>query len=200
MVYVEVPKFTVKKELIKLPSKRTALIIVDMQNDFAHPNGKLFVPTAPKTIKPISMLLKKARETKVLVVFTQDTHYLGDPEFNVWGEHALIGTWGHQIIEELKPKIPEEIVVQKNKYDGFFGTPLDSILRSRGIEYLVITGTVANICVLHTSSSAALYGYKTVIPVDTISALTDFDMYATLRQVHFLYKGILTESRYIEFR
>lgn len=200
MVYVKVPKLTVRRKLIKLPSKRTALIIIDMQNDFAHPNGKLFVPTALKTIKPISMLLKKARENKVLVVFTQDTHYLNDPEFNIWGEHALIGTWGHQVIEELKPKIPEEIVIQKSKYDGFFGTPLDSILRSRGIKYLVITGTVANICVLHTSSSAALYGYKIVIPIDTISALTDFDMYTTLRQVHFLYRGILTESKYIEFK
>ncbi|RLG73347.1 MAG: cysteine hydrolase [Thermoprotei archaeon] len=199
MVVVEVPEFEIRKEILHLPKEKTALIIVDMQNDFVHPKGKLFVPTAPQTIEPIKRLLDKARARNVLVVYTQDTHYLNDPEFKIWGEHALVETWGHQIVDELKPQTPREIVVQKIKYDGFFGTPLDDILRSRGINYVVVTGTVANICVLHTASSAALHGYKVIIPVDTISALTEFDKYIVYRQISFLYKGILTESKYIDF-
>jgi len=199
LVTVEVPKFEIRKETLYLPKEKSALIIVDMQNDFVHPKGKLFVPTAPGTVEPIKRLLEKARAKNVLVIYTQDTHYLDDPEFKIWGEHAVVGTWGHQIIDELKPQIPQEIIVQKTRYDGFFGTPLDNILRSRGVEYVVITGTVANICVLHTASSAALHGYKVVLPVDAISALTEFDKYIVYRQISFLYKGVLTESKYIVF-
>jgi len=86
------------------------------------------------------------------------------------------------------------------RYDGFFGTSLDHILRVYGIRNLVVTGTVANICVLHTVASAAMNLYKVVVPVDGISALTEFDKHLTLRQIDFLYKGILTEAKYIVFK
>lgn len=200
MVTVEVPEIKIKKEPVILPSERTALIIVDMQNDFVDPKGKLYVSTAQKTISAIKKLLEKARKSNVLIIFTQDTHYPGDPEFKIWGEHTAVGTWGHQIIDELKPMFPKEIVIQKMRYDSFFGTPLNHILRIKNIEYVILTGTVANICVLHTAASAALNMYKIILPIDTISALTEFDMYMTLRQVDFIYKGVLTESKYLEFK
>ncbi len=200
MVTVEVPPYTIKRETIELPSKETALIIVDMQNDFVKPEGKLFVPTAPQTVPVIKELLEKARKAGVLRIFTQDTHYPGDPEFKIWGEHVLKGSWGWEIIDELKPKIPEEIVVEKMRYDGFFGTSLDHILRVYGIKNLVVVGTVANICVLHTVASAAMNLYKVIVPIDGISALTEFDKHLTLRQIDFLYKGVLTEAKYIVFK
>jgi len=200
MVTVEVPPYTIKREPIELPSKETALIIVDMQNDFVKPEGKLFVPTAPQTVPVIKGLLEKARKAGVLRIFTQDTHYPGDPEFKIWGEHVLKGSWGWEIIDELKPKIPEEIVVEKMRYDGFFGTSLDHILRVYGIKNLVVVGTVANICVLHTVASAAMNLYKVIVPIDGISALTEFDKHLTLRQIDFLYKGVLTEAKYVVFK
>jgi len=200
MVTVEVPPYTIKRETIELPSKETALIIVDMQNDFVKPEGKLFVPTAPQTVPVIKGLLEKARKAGVLRIFTQDTHYPEDPEFKIWGEHVLKGSWGWEIIDELKPKIPEEIVVEKMRYDGFFGTSLDHILRVYGIKNLVVVGTVANICVLHTVASAAMNLYKVIVPIDGISALTEFDKHLTLRQIDFLYKGVLTEAKYIVFK
>jgi len=200
MVTVEVPPYTIKRETIELPSKETALIIVDMQNDFVKPEGKLFVPTAPQTVPVIKGLLEKARKAGVLRIFTQDTHYPGDPEFKIWGEHVLKGSWGWEIIDELKPKIPEEIVVEKMRYDGFFGTSLDHILRVYGIKNLVVVGTVANICVLHTVASAAMNLYKVIVPIDGISALTEFDKHLTLRQIDFLYKGVLTEAKYVVFK
>jgi len=200
MVAVKVPPYTIKRETIELPSKETALTIVDMQNDFVKPEGKLFVPTAPQTVPVIKGLLEKARKAGVLRIFTQDTHYPGDPEFKIWGEHVLKGSWGWEIIDELKPKIPEEIVVEKMRYDGFFGTSLDHILRVYGIKNLVVVGTVANICVLHTVASAAMNLYKVIVPIDGISALTEFDKHLTLRQIDFLYKGVLTEAKYVVFK
>ena len=189
---VEIPEYEVV-ESVELPAKKTAVIVVDMQNDFVKPGGKLRVPTAEATVEPIKRLLDKARAAGARVFYTQDTHYEGDPEFSIWGEHVKYGTWGWKIIDELAPQ-PGDVVVQKTRYDGFYGTPLEDLLRVYGIEYTVITGTVANICVLHTAASAALRWFKVVVPIDAISALTEFDLHATLRQISWLYKGIVVKS------
>lgn len=189
---VVVPEYEIT-EIMEVDPKKTALIIVDMQNDFVKEGGKLVVPTAKDTIPAIQKLLGLARQRGMFVAYTQDTHLPNDPEFPIWGEHVLIGTWGWEIIDELRPQ-PYELVVHKRRYDAFYGTPLEDDLRSRGIETLIITGTVSNICVLHTAGSAALRGFKIIIPKDCISSLTDFDMEATLRQIHFLYRGIITRS------
>ncbi len=71
---------------------------------------------------------------------------------------------------------------------------MDYVLRVKGIRNLVVVGTVANICVLHTAGSAALRWYNVVVPEDGISALTEFDQIAALRQMDFLYKGKITTS------
>lgn len=195
---VSLPQYKLA-ERIELESKTSALIIVDMQNDFANPKGKLFVPSSLNTIQPIRNLLEKARSKNVLVIYTQDWHSHNDPEFAIWGEHAVQNTWGAEIIEEIKP-LEKDILVKKLRYDAFYGTSLDHILRVNNIKTLVITGTVANICVLHTAGSAALRWYQVIVPIDAISALTDFDYYSALRQIDFLYKGILTKSENITFK
>ena len=192
MTTVPVPEYEVKDK-ITLRAKETAVIVVDMQNDFVKPKGKLYVPTAEETIEPIRKLLGKARAHGVKIFYTQDTHYEGDPEFEIWGEHVKHGTWGWQIIDELKPQ-DGDIVIVKTRYDGFYGTPLDDLLKVYGIKNTVIVGTVANICVLHTAASAALRWYKVIVPMDGVSALTEFDYHATLRQISWLYKGVVVKS------
>lgn len=182
------------KEKVELPAKETALIIVDMQNDFVHEKGKLFVPDAPKTIKPIKTLIERFRKDNATIIYTQDWHMEDDPEFKIWGVHAVAGTWGAEIVDELKPG-DKDITIKKLRYDAFYGTSLDHILRVKGIKNLVVTGTVANICVLHTAGSAALRWYKVIIPMDCISALTEEDYQFTLRQVDFLYKGTIVKSQ-----
>ena len=188
-----------KIEEVELPAKRTALIIVDMQNDFVKREGKLYVPDAEKTIPAIKKILEMARNTGALIVYTQDWHGRDDPEFRIWGEHARAGTWGAEIVEELKP-MEGEYVVKKLRYDGFYGTSLDHILRLHGVENLIITGTVANICVLHTAGSAALRWYNIFVPVDCISALNEFDYASALRQITFLYRGRLTSSEKLRLK
>jgi nicotinamidase-related amidase len=143
--------------------------------------------------------LDRARRAGVRVIYTQDWHMKQDPEFNIWGEHAVAGTWGAEIVDELKPT-EEDFVVKKLRYDAFFGTSLDYYLDVKGIRTLVIIGTVANICVLHTAGSAALRWYSIVVPKDSVSALNEFDYYAFLRQVDFLYRGVVTPSDGIIFK
>jgi len=195
---VETPEIEVK-ERVTLDPSRTAVVVVDMQNDFVRRNGRLYVPDAEKTIEPILRLLKKAREAGARVIYTQDWHFRDDPEFRIWGEHCVADTWGAEVVEELKPQ-PNDVVVRKRRYDAFFGTDLDYVLRHVvKADTLVITGTVANICVLHTAGSAALNWYRVIVPIDAVSALNRFDYLAALRQVNFLYRGDLTTVEGITF-
>ena len=136
----------------------------------------------------ITQLLERARAAGARVVYTQDWHSPDDPEFAIWPAHAVAESWGAEIMAELTPRAGET-VIKKARYDGFYGTPLEHLLHVWGLKTLVICGTVANICVLHTAGSAALRWYQVVLPEDAVSALTPFDLAASLRQVSFLYQG-----------
>ena len=100
---LEVPPFTVERQ-VPVEVRTTALIVVDMQNDFVKPGGALVVESAAGTVPAIQRLLTLARTRKMRVFYTQDTHQEGDPEFPIWGRHVLEGTWGWQIVEELAPR------------------------------------------------------------------------------------------------
>lgn len=195
MSMIETPEYQVVARVAVDPHV-SALIVVDMQNDFVTAGGALVVTTAAQTIPAIQRLLALAHAQRMAVFYTQDTHDPGDMEFPIWGQHVLRGSWGWQIVDDLAPR-PGERVIEKLRYDGFFGTPLDHELRLKGVSAVIVCGTVANICVLHTAGSAALRGYKVILPVDAISAITPFDLAATIRQTSFLYRGVITTSEAI---
>jgi nicotinamidase-related amidase len=189
---VEVPEYEIQDE-VRVDPTRSALIVVDMQNDFVKEGGTLVVPDAQSTIPKIKALLDLTRESGMKVVFTQDTHNEGDPEWEIWPEHVREGSWGWQIVDELQP-LEDELVIRKVRYDAFYGTHLDHFLRVWEVDTLVLCGTVANICVHYTAASAALRWYDVIIPKDATSALDPFDLEASLRQTSFLFAGRITES------
>jgi nicotinamidase-related amidase len=189
---VEVPEYEVQADL-RVDPVRTALVIVDMQNDFVREGGSLLVPDAAATIPPIRALLELAHAQGMHVVYSQDTHRDGDPEWRIWPEHAREGSWGWQIVDELAPA-PDDFVLPKLRYDAFYGTPLDHLLRQWGVDTVVICGTVANICVQFTAAAAALRWYQVVIPRDAISALDPFDLESSLRQTAFVFAGRTTTA------
>lgn len=197
---LDVPEIAVK-ETVQLPADSSAVVVVDMQNDFVKPGGTLVVPAAADTIEAIQQLLTNARSNGVHVAYTQDTHVEGDPEWEIWPEHCRQDTWGWQIIEELQPQ-PEDLICRKSRYDGFYDTWLDHYLtRVWGVKHLVVVGTVASICVLHTAGSAGLRWFHVVTPANGISAMNSFDQALALRQVGFLYNGDVVRSvGDIEFR
>ncbi len=193
---VEVPEYEVYNE-VRLDSEKTALIVVDMQNDFVKEDGSLLVPDAEGTIPTIQSLLEMARDSGMKVVFTQDTHTDGDPEWEIWPEHVREGSWGWQIVDELQPR-DDELVIRKVRYDAFYGTHLDHFLSLWNVDTVVVCGTVANICVHYTAASAALRWYDVVIPKDATSALDTFDLESSLRQTAFLFAGKVTTRDAIE--
>jgi nicotinamidase-related amidase len=192
------PPALIVKRRVRLPAAETALVVVDMQNDFARRGGALFVPGTRETIAPIQGLLKKAREKGVMTVFTQDWHLPGDPEFRIWGPHAQAGTPGAEVIRPLSPR-PRDALIQKLTYDAFHGTSLDLLLRREGIRNVLVVGTVSNICVLHTAGKASLYGYRVVVAEDGVSSLSPFDQALALRQVAEVYGGTVTRAAYVSF-
>ena len=195
---VEVPPYEVR-EGITLDPARTALLVVDMQNDFVDSAGALCVPDAAATVPVIARLAERARAAGMQVVYSQDTHDEGDPEWMIWPEHARRDGWGWQIVDALAPQ-EDDTVVQKVRYDAFYGTHLDHLLRLWHVDTLVVCGTVANICVHYTAASAALRWYDVVIPRDAVSALDPFDLESSLRQTAFLFAGTVTTADGIALR
>ena len=190
---VAIPDIPVEDQL-SLPVANTAVIVVDMQNDFVRPDGALHVEAAPQTVEGIAAFIDQARSQGVQIVYTQDTHSEDDREFDLWPPHCIQGSQGWQIIDELSPH-DSDLVVQKNRYDGFYATPLDHYLSHVwDIDNLVIVGTVANICVGQTAASAGLRWYGVIACADGISAMTAFDQASALRQISMLYNGKIAAS------
>jgi nicotinamidase-related amidase len=187
---VEVPDYPIA-ERVEVDPTRTALIVVDMQRDFVAADGALPVPGAEETVPKIARLLAWARRQGIAVVYSQDTHDPGDPEWKIWGRHAERGTPGWRIVDELSPH-EGDTVLEKVRYDAFYGTRLDHLLRLAGVDTLIVCGTVANICVHYTAASAGLRWYRVIHPVDALSALTPFDFETALRQATFLFQATVT--------
>jgi len=187
---LEIPDYAVE-DAVHVDPERTALVVIDMQNDFVKRGGSLLIPDAESTIPAIGGLLRLAHASRMRVVYSQDTHRLGDPEWEIWPEHCREGSWGWEIVAELEPAV-DDTVIRKIRFDAFYGTPLDHLLRLWRIQTLVICGSVANTCVHYTAASAALRSYSVVIPQDAVSALEPFDLAASLRQTAFVLAGQVT--------
>lgn len=183
---------------LRLRARETALIVVDMQNDFAKKGGALFVPDAAGTVEPVRRLLDRARAKGVMTVFTQDWHRPDDAEFRIWPVHAVEGTPGAEVIRPLGAR-EGDIRIRKLRYDAFYGTSLDHLLRLNGVRNVLVVGTVSNICVLHTAGKAALHGYRVVVAEDGISSLAPFDQALALRQITEVFSGEVCASAAIAF-
>ena len=96
-------------------------------------------------------------------------------------------------MQELAPA-DDDTVLRKVRYDAFYGTPLEHLLRVWGTDTVVICGTLANSCVHYTAASAALRWYDIVLPHDAISALEPFDLESSLRQTAFVFGGRITTA------
>lgn len=165
---------------------KKALLIIDMLNDFIKRGAPLEVPKARGIIRNIRLELEKARRAGIPVIYCCDRHEPGDREFEVWPPHAVRGTQGAEIIEELRP-IKGEPVVAKKTYSAFYRTSLEKTLKGLGVKHLILTGVVTNICILYTAVDAYMRGYEITVPEDCVAGLKAGDSLFALRQI----KGIL---------
>ena len=174
---------------VSLEAKKTALMIVDMQNDYCMREGKAFSPEYETVIAPIQALLVNSKRNGMPVIYTQN--WLTDPE-GYWSEaykrgetvipvHCLQNTWGAHIIEELKPE-GEDYVIRKTHYNMFLGAlrqEADEAMKRfktthAAVETFIVTGLDANVCVFFNSDSLYSLGYRVVLPLDCIGGSPTF--------------------------
>jgi nicotinamidase-related amidase len=168
----------------RLSTERAAFLFIDMQNDFVSPEGKMAgfgfeIGEVQDSIEPMRRLLEAARGFGFLVIHTAVINELGQNSAAwtaFWGEPTvtLPGSWGAAHIDELAPKAGEPVIV-KYAYGAFVGTNLDTMLRSRGIDTLVLAGTDLNICAGDTLHHAFALGYHVVGVADCLACFSKHD-------------------------
>jgi nicotinamidase-related amidase len=166
-----------------------ALIIVDMLRDFV--DGELANPRAQHIVEPLQRLLSHARANDWVVVFSNDAHRPGDPELKVWGDHAMEGAPGAQVIDELAPR-EGEIVSPKRSYGAFEDTGLAEELGERGVDEIVIAGQHTHICVRHSSYGALRHGLAVTVPRDAVCAFEGVDENDALAYLEMAYGANVT--------
>ncbi|MDN3510559.1 MAG: cysteine hydrolase [Candidatus Jettenia sp.] len=164
------------------PEESYAIIIADMLNDFVNEHAPLEVPKSRMIIDPIREEIKKARKKRIPIIYCCDAHKNNDREFQLWPRHAVKGTKGAQVIQQLEPR-KEDYMIAKTSYSCFYKTSLDTLLKKLGITGVIITGVVTNICVLYTAAEAYMRGYKIMIPQNCVTALTQSEHQFALQQM-----------------
>lgn len=168
-----------------MDKKHTAIIVVDMLNDFV--TGALTCQRALDTIAPTKRLLEEARKHHIPVIFSNDAHLKGiDHELRLWGDHAIAGTEGAEVIPELEVK-PTDYIVPKRRYSGFFHTDLDLLLKELNIDSLIMTGLHTHMCVRHTSADAYQLGYEVNVCKDCTNSFTKEDYEYGLKYLKDVY-------------
>jgi nicotinamidase-related amidase len=171
---------------------KPAIILVDMLNDFV--TGALEVKRAKNIIPPLQRLVTAARKNDVPVIYSNDAHYPQDVEVTrKWGNHAIKGTLGAQVIPELEPDKTKDYIVEKRTYSGFYETGLDPLLRSlykgEGVKTVVLGGLHTHMCVRHTAADAFFRGYHIVIAKDGVEAFTQEDQEQGLKYLEYVYNA-----------
>lgn len=167
--------------------RRSALIIVDVQNDFADAAGSLYIAGGEKVVDVINREIERAREARALIVFTQDWHPEHTPHFakdgGTWPDHCVQDTWGAAFHPGLRVA-GEHIRKGTGGEDGYSGfsvrdpvsgetgdTRLEALLRERRIERVVVVGLATDYCVKETALDAARRGFHTTVLTDAVRAV-----------------------------
>ena len=176
--------FTTIPEIVA--PEHTALIIVDMQNDFIAPEGfndkagRQDVATFRPIIERSAQVIEKARQAGVSLVYILNTwlpdhksvsgawiRFMEKTGFAEGTEVTVDNTWGHQVVDELEPQ-SGDFVVKKWRSSAFIGTNLDLLLRSNGIKSVVMTGVATQGCVESTARDAGFMDYYVVVLSDCV--------------------------------
>jgi nicotinamidase/pyrazinamidase len=166
---------------------KAALIVVDMQNDFASPKGSLFVKGGESLIGPINAAIAAARAAGAMIVYTADWHPAHTPHFapdgGIWPVHCVADTWGARFVDGLAPDSDARIRKGSGGEDGYSGfsvrqtdgkakpTILDSILRRTGVTRAVVCGLATDYCVGATALDAVRLGYATTLLTSLTAAV-----------------------------
>jgi nicotinamidase-related amidase len=189
----------------------TALVVVDVQNDFASPQGVCGVvgddlSAVPAMVGRLVLLIESARKAGVLIVYLRtiyDQPVLSPALAEQYERRrypnsiCLSGTRGAAFVEEIAPReAPNEIILTKHRYSAFWGSSIDLVLRSNGIRTLVLTGIATEVCVESTARDAFFQDYQVVLVDDCMSSFSPERHAATVTVVARSF-GVVASSEQI---
>jgi ureidoacrylate peracid hydrolase len=210
-------------EPLEIDVQRTALMVIDMQNAFIEKSGMFDlmgedISKGQNIIGPIKRVSTAARKKSCILIYTAaaysaDLHETGGPNSPSWYKNKNLiyyrespelrdkltvhGTWGADIVEDLTPH-QNDIIVEKQKFSAFFGTNLDTILKTYNIKYLAFTGVNTNICVEATIRDAYYLEYFPILLTDACAnAGPPFTQEATIYNVRLVYGWVTTTEDFI---
>jgi len=208
-------------EPLQIVLEQSVIVVVDMQNAFVKDDGYFGLAGYDLTmtrriLEPCRRLVTGARHAGVKIIYFQmgcsrDLSDIGPPDSPVrlkskaikliadrpdWvDKFYFYGTWGAQIIDELKPQ-QGDIVIKKQRYDGYIGTNFDLILKTLGAKYLIFIGTATNICVESTIRHSFFLDYYPIVISDAVSPLGDESIQqATLENVRLKFGWVTTSAK-----
>jgi len=202
----------------KLNPEWTALICIDYQNDFCHPDGSLgrcgFDVTPMAAIAPsLRRLIDQVRTAGVPIIFVRNIYaadqnlYLSEVSISQVRKsmrgmhfdvpHCKKDTWGWDYYGDVRLR-EGDWEVFKHRYDAFIDTDLDLILRSRGIRTLIICGVTTNVCVESTTRHAYFLDYYCVVPRDCVAAYGDDLHEMALKNIDFLFGEVAESDRIVK--
>ena len=195
---------------------KSALIVVDMQNDFVHPDGGfghiarempeagIDMPFLMGTIPYVKQLIdafRKAGRPVVYIAHVLKADY-SDAQFPYWrigltpgGNRTFVveGTWGAQIVDDLAPQQGEHLVVKKG-FAGFSNTPLDTILRNMGVTTCVVSGVTTCVCVSTTVRGGVEHNYRMILVRDAVAEVDRDTHDAELKTMDRLFADVKTTN------
>lgn len=169
---------------------RTGLLIIDMQNDIAHPDGRLFVRDAAHRVEPMGLVLDTFRDARQPVIHAVRSHRPDGwdverprvPRFEQGSGFCIEGTWGRKIVDRLTPE-PGEPIVVKRRFSAFMGTELDLLLRRANVTKLVVTGVSLPNSPRATMFDAIALDYDVIAVEDGLGTANEDTRIANLRDL-----------------
>lgn len=166
---------------------KTALLIVDMQNDLAHPDGNLFIPDAAHRTPAMGLVLDAFREARAPVIYICRSHREDGwdverprlPSFEARRGFCIEGSWGRMVVDRLAPE-PHEPVVVKRRFSGFMGTELDLLLRRAAVTKVAVVGVSLPNSPRATMFDAIALDYDVVAVEDGLATAIDETRIANL--------------------
>lgn len=153
---------------------KTALILVDVINDFFHPQGKNFKPEYQETLSNIRLLLETARKHGIVVVHAMEGHHpaarQADYEWKKLPPHCFMGEFDAEPVEGIDIRLDQEYIVRKRRFSAFFETDLNLLLREAGVERIIIVGVKTHVCVRATAQDGFAYGYRVILPLGAVNS------------------------------
>ena len=193
---------------VKLDAAKTILLIVDMENEDAHPSGKRYMGEAVEEIIPkVVALRQRVREAGGMVVHTQSVRKPDALEFTLFKNvvRKVEGTWGAEFIDQLKPAAGEPIVV-KYTHDCFYRTDMEALLERLhfrpGEGRVIVTGIAARGCVQCAVMGFSIRDFYVYVPVDTTTQRDQkekLQAFSQFMSFGYRYNVTVTRSDLIEF-